>query len=161
MSYQCPICDNLVDEAMPQCPYCGFKFVGSTQKFNPLDCFDSQNDACALDQPVRSSLSIPSVEQPVVQASMEVIRGPQTGVRFRISDKPLKIGRDPNSDIFLNDMTVSREHALIAPVGNCFQISDLNSFNGVWVDNKSVSKHLLAEGDIVQIGSFCLLFHER
>jgi pSer/pThr/pTyr-binding forkhead associated (FHA) protein len=70
------------------------------------------------------------------------------------------VGRSPQCDIFLNDMTVSREHATIRPEAGEFVIKDSNSFNGIWINNQNVEEAVLEEGDIVQIGAFCLLFNK-
>ena len=95
------------------------------------------------------------------QAELRVVRGPQTGVAFQLGDRGLTVGRSPQCDIFLNDMTVSREHAVIEPVdGGGYVIRDENSFNGVWVSNDSIDEHRLASGDIIQIGAFLLLYQE-
>lgn len=87
---------------------------------------------------------------------LTVVRGPQTGVAFVLEPRVLVVGRDPKCDIFLNDMTVSRDHARIEPVGGTFQIIDDDSFNGVWVNNENVHTALLHDGDFVQIGAFAL-----
>ena len=89
------------------------------------------------------------------------MRGPQTGVELELKEGILTIGRDPSCDLFLNDTTVSRLHARIEVGGKGVVITDQNSFNGVWVNNKSVASRVLADGDIVQIGVFCLLYQER
>ena len=65
-------------------------------------------------------------------------------------------------DVFLNDMTVSREHAVIEPSTGTFSIRDTNSFNGVWVNNANIEEsYTLVHGDIIQIGAFCLLYQEE
>ena len=73
----------------------------------------------------------------------------------------LSVGRDPQCDIFLNDMTVSREHAIIEVRNDACIIKDLNSYNGVWVNDRMVETCALKSGDLLQIGAFCLLFRER
>ena len=55
-------------------------------------------------------------------------------------------------------MTVSREHALIASTDKGYVITDRNSYNGLWVNNEAVDTKLLANGDAIQIGTFCLIF---
>uniref|UniRef100_UPI002633FBB3 FHA domain-containing protein n=1 Tax=uncultured Ellagibacter sp. TaxID=2137580 RepID=UPI002633FBB3 len=64
-------------------------------------------------------------------------------------------------DIFLNDMTVSRSHAVVEPTGDGCTITDDSSFNGVWVNNDNVEARELHEGDVVQIGAFCLVYREE
>ena len=71
------------------------------------------------------------------------------------------MGRDPKCDVFLNDMTVSRDHARIEPEGNAFKIIDDDSYNGVWINNENVNSALLHDGDFIQIGAFGLLVSIR
>ncbi len=87
--------------------------------------------------------------------------GPQTGRQLRPTGEPVTIGRSPQCDVFLNDMTVSREHASIEPANGGYVIRDANSFNGVWVNNDSVEARALRPGRLHQIGTFCLLYEEK
>lgn len=145
MSTVCPVCSNPIEQDASACPHCGFKLLGTTQQFKPVLLPDE---------------TIASEVRPVQRAALRVVRGPQTGVTFQLGDKPLVVGRSPQCDIFLNDMTVSREHAVIEPVAGGYVIRDENSFNGVWVSNDSIDEHRLASGDIIQIGAFLLLYQE-
>lgn len=144
MSENCPICGNPVPTGAAACPTCGFKLLGSTQRFTPL-AFDGEN--VASDAP----------ESPA-NATLRVVRGPQIETVFKLGQQEARIGRSPRCDIFLNDMTVSREHAFIAFDGGGYRISDAHSYNGVWVNNESVESAVLGDGDIIQIGVFCLLY---
>ncbi len=145
MSTVCPVCSNPIDPDASACPHCGFKLLGSTQQFKPV---------LLGDEPIAEEAKL------VQEATLRVVRGPQTGVAFQLGDKKLVVGRSPQCDIFLNDMTVSREHATIEPADGGYVIRDENSFNGVWVSNDSIDEHRLASGDIIQIGAFLLLYQE-
>jgi pSer/pThr/pTyr-binding forkhead associated (FHA) protein len=70
-------------------------------------------------------------------------------------------GRHPNSDIFLDDITVSRRHAQFRCVSGEFQVIDVGSLNGTYVNREPADSALLANGDEVQIGKFRLLFLTR
>ncbi|WP_139653043.1 FHA domain-containing protein [Raoultibacter phocaeensis] len=144
MSDNCPICSNPLPTGAAVCPTCGFKLLGSTQSFAPLE-FSGRDVVC-------------SAPKPPANASLRIVRGPQIETVFKLGETELTIGRSPRCDIFLNDMTVSREHAAIAPDGAGYRISDANSYNGVWINNESIESAVLADGDIVQIGVFCLLY---
>ena len=101
-------------------------------------------------------------ESAPARATLNVVRGPQVGISFVLTGEPVTIGRSPQRDVFLNDMTVSREHALIEPCEGGYAIHDTNSFNGVWVNNDSVdAPRKLCNGDVIQIGAFCLLYQEE
>ena len=73
----------------------------------------------------------------------------------------MSVGRDPRCDVFLNDMTVSRLHAEIEVKPDGCVLRDNNSFNGVWVNDRTVETCLLKPGDLIQIGAFCLMYRER
>lgn len=147
MSDTCPVCGGALPADSGACPSCGFKTQGTTQSFTPISFVDEPS-------------AKPEAE-PARRAVLRVVRGPQTGITFELGKDHLTVGRNPQCDIFLNDMTVSREHANIDFEGGSWVITDQNSFNGVWVKNTSVSKHVLAPGEIVQIGAFCLQFENE
>lgn len=139
----CPVCSTEVSELESSCPACGFKLAGSTQSFKPIS-LDDQDTVAVADE---------------MRASLRVARGPQIGTVYYLGDGTKKIGRNPQCDIFLNDMTVSRLHAVIKKKGNQYRIIDKNSFNGLWVNNEEISEEtVLSQGDVVQIGVFCLVF---
>jgi pSer/pThr/pTyr-binding forkhead associated (FHA) protein len=92
-------------------------------------------------------------------AMLIVIAGPNKGSRFLINDAETVLGRDPQSEIFLDDVTVSRKHAKIyrVPSGD-YAIEDLGSLNGSYVNGTSVTDSRLTVGDEVQIGKFRLTY---
>lgn len=71
------------------------------------------------------------------------------------------IGRAPEADLFLDDVTVSREHAIIEREADGFYLRDLESLNGTYVNRTRVTRHRLADGDEVQVGKFKLTFLEQ
>jgi len=71
------------------------------------------------------------------------------------------IGRAPDADLFLDDVTVSREHAIIEREPDGFYLRDLESLNGTYVNRTRVTRHRLADGDEVQVGKFKLTFLEH
>ena len=88
-----------------------------------------------------------------------VIRGPNAGSRFELDQPVTSAGRNPDSDIFLDDVTVSRHHAEFHRDNGQFQVVDLNSLNRTYVNGKPLhSGAVLANGDQIQIGNFRLLF---
>lgn len=91
---------------------------------------------------------------------LSIIKGPQTGNTFEITDAETSIGRDPSNAIFLNDMTVSRTHAKIVQTPFGTSIEDLGSLNGTWVDGAIVNSASLRDGSTIQIGTFTLVYHE-
>ncbi len=146
MSEICPICQAEITQENVCCPQCGFKLVGTTQRFEPVE-IDGKQKADTTDIPFHAALL--------------VVRGPQTGASYELSGDELTIGRSPQCSIFLNDMTVSRMHASLINNEGTYLIRDENSFNGVWVNNQSVEMKTLSSGDFIQIGAFCLMYQEN
>ena len=98
---------------------------------------------------------------PSGSALLVVRRGPNTGARFLLDADTTTVGRHPEADIFLDDVTVSRRHAEFLRYGTSFQVKDLGSLNGTYVNRKRIESHLLSDGDEIQIGKFRLSFLER
>jgi pSer/pThr/pTyr-binding forkhead associated (FHA) protein len=91
-------------------------------------------------------------------ALLVVKRGPNAGSRFQLDKSVVSAGRHPQSDIFLDDVTVSRRHADFRQVGGGFEVSDVGSLNGTYVNREPVETSALTNGDEVQIGKFRLVF---
>ena len=92
-------------------------------------------------------------------ALLIVLRGPNTGARFLLDADEVSSGRHPSSDIFLDDVTVSRRHAVFAKVGEGYVVRDVGSLNGTYVNRQRIDEALLEQGDEVQIGKFRLVFY--
>lgn len=144
MEKTCPVCRGEVSPLDSACPSCGFKLHGVTEEFKPV----------ALPH---ESGGMPTAAERR-PAALTVLKGPQVGVSIGLLDGSgsLTVGRSPECEVFLNDMTVSRRHAVIEPTPSGWKITDQNSFNGIWINNKNVTSAVLKEGDIIQIGAFCL-----
>ena len=139
----CPVCNATLAESDSACPVCGFKLIGRTQAFAPIAVDPTPN------------MASPSL---LSEATLSIVKGPQVGNVFRLSADSLTIGRSPQCDIFLNDMTVSRMHATLRRTLAGYEIVDADSFNGLWVNNLNVKDAVLKDGDVVQIGTFCLVY---
>ena len=123
-----------------------FQAARATQRFSPIES--------------ATSLA-PLPPKPPLPHRCTWFADPQTGISYQLGSRTLARRAAVRSATFLNDMTVSREHAVVAPDGDGFAITDSHSFNGVWVNNETVERHHLQNGDIIQIGVFCLLFKEE
>jgi pSer/pThr/pTyr-binding forkhead associated (FHA) protein len=91
-------------------------------------------------------------------ALLAVRRGPNAGARFLLDHDVTSSGRHPDSDIFLDDVTVSRRHAEFHREGGLFTVRDVGSLNGTYVNRERVESATLSNGDEVQIGKFRLVF---
>jgi pSer/pThr/pTyr-binding forkhead associated (FHA) protein len=92
-------------------------------------------------------------------ALLVVLRGPNTGARFLLDDDEVSTGRHPDSEIFLDDVTVSRKHAQFSRSGDRFVVRDVGSLNGTYVNRERIDETSLQTGDEVQIGKFRLVFY--
>ncbi|MDR2379313.1 MAG: FHA domain-containing protein [Bifidobacteriaceae bacterium] len=130
--------------------------MDSTQAIGGLAEFD-------LDAPLVEGLS-PQAQAaiealPPTSALLVVLRGPNAGSRFLLDADSTSAGRSTKSDIFLDDVTVSRRHATFDRAGAEFRVRDLGSLNGTYVNRERVDEALLKPGDEVQIGKYRLTFH--
>lgn len=152
----CPACGHELPENVNFCPHCGVsvsKLSGDTTRvITPQpEKFDvdelSPDETAAID-------ALPSSS-----ALLLVHKGGQPGARFLIDADVSTAGRHPRSDIFLDDITVSRHHARITREDHRFFVSDQNSLNGTYVNGESISTMVeLHRGDEVQIGKFRMVF---
>ncbi|MEN9881970.1 MAG: hypothetical protein RI916_397 [Actinomycetota bacterium] len=101
---------------------------------------------------------IEEIAQSQEKAMLIINRGSNLGSRFLITSQGASIGRSSSSDVFLDDVTVSRSHAKIESTSSGFSLKDSGSLNGTYVNNSSVTEHVLHSGDQIQIGKFHLLF---
>ena len=92
------------------------------------------------------------------QGLFVVNQGAKAGARYALDSDLVSLGRDPGSDIFLDDITVSRRHAEVRREGARYWIRDVGSLNGTYVNRQIVDDGELSEGDEVQVGKFKLVF---
>jgi pSer/pThr/pTyr-binding forkhead associated (FHA) protein len=95
---------------------------------------------------------------PTGHALLVVQRGPGSGSRFLLDQDVVQAGRNPDSDIFLDDVTVSRQHAEFHRSGDSFTVTDSGSLNGTYVNRDRIDTVHLTDGDEVQIGKYRLVF---
>ncbi len=91
-------------------------------------------------------------------ALLVVKRGPNAGARFLLDQDSTTAGRHPEADIFLDDVTVSRRHAEFRRKDDSFEVVDVGSLNGTYVNREPRNSELLSDGDEIQIGKFRLVF---
>jgi len=102
--------------------------------------------------------ALPGGEVPAGQGVLVVKRGPNAGSRFVLEGSAVTAGRAPDSDIFLDDVTVSRRHASFVPSGSAYEVRDVGSLNGTYLNRERIESAPLSNGDEVQIGKFRLVF---
>ncbi len=139
----CPVCQAAVEPDQHECSRCGFKLVGRTEELVALGVEEVMPEA---------------LEEVCGRARLTVTKGPLEGESFYLETMPVTVGRDPKCDLFLNNMTVSRRHAIIERNGQKIMVKDNNSLNGTWVDGQVVEEAELKEGSLLQIGTFNMRF---
>jgi len=114
--------------------------------------------------PERAIESLSATERSVVSELLDgsalllVQKGPNAGARYLLNSDCVTVGRNPDSEIFLDDVTVSRKHAQFLRNGKSFLVQDSGSLNGTYVNGELAEKTDLINGDSVQIGKYRLLF---
>ena len=111
----------------------------------------------ALEQLTESERAVVSQLNPD-SAMLIIHRGPNRGERFLLNSSESTIGRASENDVVLDDVTVSRKHANIRRAGERFELIDLGSLNGTYVNNNSIARATLSSGDEIQFGKFHMLF---
>lgn len=140
---QCPTCGAEVPEGAVQCPTCDAVLDVTTEQFAPVaEAVEGEGPA------------LEGVEGPV----LIVHTGREVGERFYLDRPEITIGRDPASDIFLNDVTVSRHHAVVRAEAGRVTVEDAGSLNGTYVNGVCVDQAPLGNGDEVQVGTFKMVF---
>ena len=154
----CPACNHKNDFAANFCSSCGERIGGGP---------DATTEAISV-------VEVDSVEQ---SAEVEggahlsdregfdentgwlvVDEGPKSGSRYALDGDVITAGRHPESDIFLDDVTVSRRHVEITHDGGSYRAKDVGSLNGTYLNKELVEDSPLSDGDELQIGRFKLLF---
>jgi hypothetical protein len=146
----CPSCGYRTSEGIDFCTRCGASLIA--------DQPDAQTTVSYMASEV--SGEIQALEGPPPGAAALVVRrgGGRAGETYVLNAEGTTIGRHPDSDIFLDDVTVSRNHALVTHDADTWVISDSGSLNGTYVNRRRADRHALADGDELQIGKYKLTF---
>ncbi|MGL4173253.1 MAG: FHA domain-containing protein [Actinomycetota bacterium] len=130
----------------------------TTMRLSAVGDIDTEADPAALSGGLVDPAIIASLRQGT--ALLVVVHGPSSGSRFLLDADLTTVGRHPHSDIFLDDVTVSRQHAEFARLAGTFLVRDVGSLNGTYVNRERVDERQLQTGDEVQIGKFRLTVHQ-
>ena len=156
MALHCPECGFLSDEGANYCPRCGAPLPrGEGASGEPVTATYRIDEAGEL---VPVELGEVTAHGPAL-----VIRsgGGRVGESFPVDRERMSIGRRPDCDVFLDDVTVSRDHALLVNRGDVWYLDDCGSLNGTYVNRSRIDSHRLEEGDELQIGKYKLTYHAR
>ncbi|HWC22546.1 MAG TPA: FHA domain-containing protein [Flexivirga sp.] len=119
----------------------------------------------APERPSGTEVRLSSSDQATIDALrpgtalLLALRGPNSGARFLLDDAEVSVGRHPSSDIFLDDVTVSRRHAVFRRTDTGYAVTDIGSLNGTYVNGELVDSHDLTTRDEVMVGKFRLVYY--
>lgn len=139
------------------CSSCGAPLDSLEDRTITLSRVDQLQDAPGPDD----NVVVPVGDLPTEVAVLIVRAGAQAGARFPLDQPLTRLGRHPDSEISLDDITVSRRHADIAHSAEGYVVTDAGSLNGTYVNQQRVDRQRLVHGDELQIGKFRLVFFER
>lgn len=142
------------------CPECGFQSPEAANfcsRCGALIAYDMRDETTQSIEPDQAPVEEPDAED---GAPSLVVRagGGRAGDRFRPAGDRTLIGRSPECDVFLDDVTVSRRHAELLREGTRYTIRDLGSLNGTFVNRRRIESAVLEDDDEVQIGKYRLTF---
>jgi hypothetical protein len=136
----CQKCGALLEGGQGGDPSTATYRIGETGDYVPVDIGELAGQTAAL----------------VIRAG-----GGRAGESFAIDGERMTIGRRPDSAIFLDDITVSRDHALLVRRGSDWYLDDCGSLNGTYVNRERIDSRRLADGDELQVGKYKLTFRAR
>ncbi|MGA4507546.1 FHA domain-containing protein [Propionibacteriaceae bacterium G1746] len=152
----CPACGHANAVGSNFCSQCGEKLTKLTDATRTIPVVSDDG------RPIQEhSTDLAEVARglPAGNALLLVERGPDAGARYLLDTDRATVGRHPSSDIFLDDITVSRHHSVFTRTAEGFAIADLGSLNGTYVNRVLVEGVTpLRQGDEVQIGKFRMIF---
>jgi pSer/pThr/pTyr-binding forkhead associated (FHA) protein len=157
MALHCQECGFVNAEGSNYCQKCGAYLArepgGEEQPTTMTYTVDETGEL----QPVDIDEVVESVGAALVIRS----GGGRAGESFTVEEERVSVGRTPDAAIFLDDVTVSRNHALIVRRQDGYYIDDLGSLNGTYVNRRRIESHKLSDGDEIQVGKFKLSYLER
>jgi pSer/pThr/pTyr-binding forkhead associated (FHA) protein len=156
MAVHCPECGFVNPEGANYCQKCGAYLSRPERGDEPTTMTYTVGETGEM-QPV-------DIDEVVERAGAAlVIRsgGGRAGESFTIEEDRVSIGRSPDAKVFLDDVTVSRNHALLVRRKDGLYIDDLGSLNGTYVNRRRIESHKLQDGDEIQVGKYKLSYLER
>jgi FHA domain/zinc-ribbon domain len=156
MVQSCPECGFVNDDGANYCQRCGAllrsEAVGGGDPVTATYRIDESGELVPIE-----------LDEVTAHGPALVIRagGGRVGESFQVLGERMSIGRRPDSEVFLDDITVSRDHALLIRRGDMWHLDDCGSLNGTYVNRERIESHRLEEGDEVQIGKYKLTYHAR
>jgi FHA domain len=151
----CPECGFVVTEGANYCAKCG-AFLGGEPQEDPTTATYVIDEETGELRPV-------DVGDVAAASGALVIRagGGRVGQSFPLAGERMTIGRSPEAEVFLDDVTVSRDHATLVKRSGAWFLDDSGSLNGTYVNRRRIESHRLEDGDELQIGKYKLSYLAR
>jgi pSer/pThr/pTyr-binding forkhead associated (FHA) protein len=151
----CPECGFVNPEGANYCQKCGAFLPEAEEQGGDTTAAYQLDDSGDL-KPV-------DIDEMTAEGATLAIRsgGGRAGEVFEIAGERTQIGRSPDAEVFLDDVTVSRNHALVVRRRDGLYVDDLGSLNGTYVNRHRIESHKLANGDELQVGKYKLTYLER
>ena len=158
MARHCPECGFVVTEGANYCAKCG-AYLGAPE---PARTEDATTATYVIDEST-GELRPVDVGDVAAEAGALVIRsgGGRVGQSFPLHGERMTIGRSPDAEVFLDDVTVSRDHAVLVRRSGAWFLDDSGSLNGTYVNRRRIESHRLEDGDELQIGKYKLTYLAR
>jgi len=146
----CPHCGYKNDDGAAYCARCAASLLAGA---------DDAQTTVSYPPPAEECVEPDEAQRPATGAAL-VVRcgGGRAGEYYALGGERLTLGRHPEADIFLDDVTVSRHHAVVEREGEEYVICDEGSLNGTYVNRRRSDRSVLADGDEIQIGKYKLTF---
>jgi hypothetical protein len=157
VALHCPECSFVNTDGANYCQKCG-AFLGDLQA--PAE---SSTATYRIDETTGELVPVELDDMIAREGAALVVRagGGRVGESFPLDHERMSIGRRPDSDVFLDDVTVSRDHAMLVRRHDEIHLDDLGSLNGTYVNRRRIDSQRLEDGDEVQIGKYKLTFLSR
>jgi FHA domain len=161
MALHCTECGFVNDEGANYCQRCGALLERGQGAHSPGEGAGPVTATYRIDE--AGELVAVDIDEVTAHGPALVIRagGGRVGESFAVDRERTSIGRRPDAEVFLDDVTVSRDHALLIRRGEQWHLDDCGSLNGTYVNRSRIESQRLEEGDEVQIGKYKLTFHSR
>ena len=147
----CNRCGHRTPEGSNFCSSCGAPLDPSGERtitFTPVEAETGEHDL---------TVGLPALD--LAAGVLVVKRGPNAGSRFTLGPEVTTLGRHPDSDVFLDDVTVSRRHAEVVRSGEELEVRDVGSLNGTYLNRERIEERAaLHHGDELQVGRFRLVY---
>ncbi len=155
MAQHCPECGFANDDGAAYCQRCGAFLVHTEAPPGVTTATYTVDES--------GELEVVELQDVIAGGAALVIRagGGREGESFPLARDRMSVGRSPESDVFLDDVTVSRDHALIVRRGSEYYLDDCGSLNGTYINRRRIESQRLSDGDELQIGKYKLAFLAR